>query len=112
MTDSPNKKPKQRHAKKTGKPVGLAEAPQPELSGAPLKGSVSEWVTQIEREAETADRDAEMSRIRSQAGKHRVRVQREARKQQEARSAASTTGRVTEKEARSAASTTGSVTEK
>src|SRR5680860_273494 len=87
MTDSPDKTPKQRRAKKTGKPAGLAETPQPDLSGTPLTGSVSDWVLQLEREAETADRDAEMSRIRSQAGKHRVKVQQKARKQQEARSA-------------------------
>ncbi len=33
-------------------PHGFGEAPQPELSGAPMSGSVSDWAAQIEREAE------------------------------------------------------------
>ncbi len=37
---------------------GFAEAPQAELSGAPLSGSIADWAEQIEREAEIAARPA------------------------------------------------------
>jgi len=35
---------------------GFAEAPQPELSGTPLSGSISDWAGQISREAEQENR--------------------------------------------------------
>ncbi len=64
---------------------GFAERPQPGLEGMPTDGggSLSDWMRQIETEAETTDRDAEMSRIRSEAGKHRVKVAQQARKHAE-----------------------------
>jgi excinuclease ABC subunit B len=37
-------------------PGGFGEAPQPELSGVPLSGSVSDWAEQIAREAEREGR--------------------------------------------------------
>ena len=57
--------------KKTGKPSGFEEAPQAEFEGAPLSGSVEDWVKQLEAEAEREARDAETREIRSKAGKHR-----------------------------------------
>lgn len=38
------------------KPGGFGEAPQPELSGTPLTGSISGWADEIAREAEDAPR--------------------------------------------------------
>ncbi len=55
-------------------PRGFGEAPQPELSGAPLTGSVSDWAREMERAAEEELRATEMRAIRSKAGKHRVQV--------------------------------------
>jgi len=67
-----------------GKTPGFAESPQRGLEGSPLdEGALADWMAQVEREAETVDRDAEMSRIRSEAGKHRVKVARQARKHAE-----------------------------
>ncbi len=60
--------------KKTGKPAGCEESPQPELTGSPLEGSVADWASQLEREAEESARKAEMRDIRSKAGKHRVKA--------------------------------------
>jgi len=57
--------------KKTGKPSGFEEQPQQEFEGAPLSGSVEDWVRQLEAEAERDSRDTEMREIRSKAGKHR-----------------------------------------
>ncbi|MEZ5809875.1 MAG: excinuclease ABC subunit UvrB [Rhizobiaceae bacterium] len=62
--------------KKTGRPAGLGEAPQPELEGTPLEGSISNWAAELEREAEQSARKEEMRAIRSKAGKHRVKAQR------------------------------------
>jgi excinuclease ABC subunit B len=53
---------------------GFGEAPQPELSGAPLSGSVSDWVRDLEKAAEEETRKASTRAIRSEAGKHRTRV--------------------------------------
>ncbi|WP_370322502.1 excinuclease ABC subunit UvrB, partial [Oricola sp.] len=61
--------------KKTGKPSGFEEAPQAEFEGAPLSGSVEDWVKQLEAEAERDARDTEMREIRSKAGKHRRKAQ-------------------------------------
>ncbi|MFN3550151.1 MAG: excinuclease ABC subunit UvrB, partial [Mesorhizobium sp.] len=55
-------------------PRGFGEAPQPELSGTPLTGSVSDWAREMERAAEEELRATEMRAIRSKAGKHRVQV--------------------------------------
>jgi excinuclease ABC subunit B len=65
------------------------EAPQPPLSGAPLKGGISDWAAEIERAAmedmRRARRD-ETRAIRSAAGTHRVTAENAALK--EARRAA------------------------
>ncbi len=53
---------------------GFAEAPQKDMSGAPLSGSVSDWAREMERAAEADARAAEMRAIRSAAGKHRVKA--------------------------------------
>ncbi|MCR4268509.1 excinuclease ABC subunit UvrB [Nitratireductor sp. ZSWI3] len=42
---------------------GFAEAPQPELSGAPLSGSVADWAEEIEREAGKAPKAKKPSKI-------------------------------------------------
>jgi excinuclease ABC subunit B len=60
--------------KKTGKPSGFDEAPQQEFEGAPLTGSVEDWVRQLEDEAARETRDAETREIRSKAGKHRLKA--------------------------------------
>ncbi len=53
---------------------GFAEAPQPELTGSPLEGSITDWAAKLEREAEESARKSEMRDIRSKAGKHRVKA--------------------------------------
>ncbi|MEL6202011.1 MAG: excinuclease ABC subunit UvrB, partial [Pseudomonadota bacterium] len=51
---------------------GFEEAPQKALDGAPIQGgSIDDWVKQLEADAAREQRDAEMSEIRSKAGKHR-----------------------------------------
>jgi excinuclease ABC subunit B len=62
-------------------PRGFGEAPQPELSGTPLTGSVSDWAREMERAAEEELRATEMRSIRSKAGKHRVQVAIDAEKE-------------------------------
>jgi excinuclease ABC subunit B len=66
--------------KQTGRPAGFEEAPQPQLTGEPLSGSVADWVKQLEAEAEKTQRDAEMRTIRSKAGKHRRKAATEGNK--------------------------------
>jgi len=56
---------------------GFDEAPQSSLEGVPYSGSVSDWARELERAAEEEARKSEMRAIRSQAGKHRVRAERE-----------------------------------
>ena len=65
-----------RPRKKTGRPSGFEEAPQPEPTGSPLDGSVADWAARLEREAEESARETEMRDIRSRAGKHRVGARR------------------------------------
>ena len=60
-------------------PSGFEEAPQASFEGAPLSGSVSDWVKQLEREAEQQSRAESMREIRSRAGKHRKAVEKDAR---------------------------------
>jgi excinuclease ABC subunit B len=60
-------------------PDGFAEAPQSSFEGEPISGSVSDWVRQLEREAEQQSRGETMRDIRSKAGKHRKAVEKEAR---------------------------------
>ena len=58
---------------------GFEEAPQAPFEGEPLSGSVSDWVKQLEREAEQQSRGESMREIRSRAGKHRKAVEKDAR---------------------------------
>ncbi|MCU0791067.1 MAG: excinuclease ABC subunit UvrB, partial [Nitratireductor sp.] len=65
--------------KKTGKPSGFEEAPQAEFKGAPLKGPVSGWLDEIAAGMDDdalarAARAEETRRIRSEAGKHRLKA--------------------------------------
>ncbi len=55
-------------------PPGFGEAPQPGISGAPMSGSVTDWVRDLEKQAETESRKASTRAIRSEAGKHRTRA--------------------------------------
>ena len=62
---------------------GFDEAPQPALTGVPLKGGIADWAAQLEREALEDVRKArkeETRQIRSSAGLHRVKVEIAAQK--------------------------------
>ncbi|MFZ1773889.1 MAG: excinuclease ABC subunit UvrB, partial [Rhizobiaceae bacterium] len=65
--------------KKHGKPSGLEEGPQAPFEGAPFQGSVSDWVRDLERAAEKEARKAETRDIRSKAGTHRAKIERQTR---------------------------------
>jgi len=64
-------------------PAGFEEAPQAPFEGAPVSGSVSDWVKQLERDAEQQARTESMREIRSKAGKHRKTVENSARQHSE-----------------------------
>ena len=63
-----------RSPKKSPAPTGFEEAPQAPFEGAPLSGSVSDWVKQLESEAETSGIETQRQ-IASKAGKHRKKVE-------------------------------------
>ena len=66
-------------------PSGFEEPPQRSFEGAPaseLSGSVSDWVRQLEAEAEAAAVETQRE-LASKAGKHRKKIEIEARKQSE-----------------------------
>ncbi|EJZ17551.1 DEAD/DEAH box helicase family protein, partial [Rhizobium sp. Pop5] len=69
--------------KKSPAPNGFEEAPQSSFEGAPLSGSVADWVKQLEADAEAAGVESQRE-IASKAGKHRKKVENEARKHAEA----------------------------
>ncbi|MEY9197092.1 hypothetical protein ABIA16_002208 [Sinorhizobium fredii] len=69
MAQNPKNPPK-----KSAAPGGFEEAPQAPLSGAPLSGNVSDWVKQLEAEAETSAFESQRE-IASKAGKHRKKVE-------------------------------------
>ncbi|MBC2773369.1 excinuclease ABC subunit UvrB [Rhizobium sp. AQ_MP] len=58
------------------------EAPQTPFEGAPLSGSVSDWVKQLEAEAEASTVESQRE-LASKAGKHRKKIEVEARKHAE-----------------------------
>ncbi len=58
------------------------EAPQAPFEGAPLSGSVSDWVKQLEAEAEASTVESQRE-LASKAGKHRKKIEVEARKHAE-----------------------------
>ena len=59
---------------------GFGEAPQSSFEGAPLEGSVSDWVKQLEAEAEASGVETQRE-IASKAGKHRKKIEIAAREQ-------------------------------
>jgi excinuclease ABC subunit B len=61
---------------------GFEEAPQSQFEGAPLSGSVSDWVKQLEAEAEAASVESRRE-VASKAGKHRKTVENAARRHTE-----------------------------
>ncbi|MBC7149862.1 MAG: excinuclease ABC subunit UvrB [Rhizobium sp.] len=63
-------------------PSGFEEAPQVSFDGAPLSGSVSDWVKQLEAEAEASTVESQ-GELASKAGKHRKKIEIEARKHSE-----------------------------
>ncbi|MGE6741861.1 excinuclease ABC subunit UvrB [Allorhizobium pseudoryzae] len=62
------------------KPSGFEEAPQSSFEGAPLSGSVADWVKQLEAEAEASSVETQRE-IASKAGKHRKKIEIAAREQ-------------------------------
>lgn len=72
--------------KKSSAPSGFEEAPQAPLSGTPLSGNVSDWVKQLEAEAEASTFETQRE-IASKAGKHRKKVEIAASKSSGNRSA-------------------------
>ncbi|MBB4477888.1 excinuclease ABC subunit UvrB [Rhizobium etli] len=69
--------------KKSPAPNGFEEAPQSSFEGAPLSGSVADWVKQLEADAEASGVESQRD-IASKAGKHRKAVENAARKHSEA----------------------------
>ncbi|NKL95423.1 excinuclease ABC subunit UvrB [Rhizobium leguminosarum] len=67
-----------RSPKKSPAPNGFEEAPQSSFEGAPLSGSVADWVKQLESDAEASGVDTQRE-IASKAGKHRKKVEIAAR---------------------------------
>ncbi|MBY5351466.1 excinuclease ABC subunit UvrB [Rhizobium leguminosarum] len=64
--------------KKSPAPNGFEEAPQSSFEGAPLSGSVADWVKQLEAHAEASGVETQRQ-IASKAGKHRKKVEIAAR---------------------------------
>ncbi|CAN7328378.1 MULTISPECIES: excinuclease ABC subunit UvrB [unclassified Ensifer] len=60
--------------RKTTVPGGFEEAPQAPLSGTPLSGNVSDWVKQLEADAEASAFESQRE-VASKAGKHRKKVE-------------------------------------
>lgn len=59
---------------------GFGEAPQSSFEGAPLEGSVADWVKQLEAEAEASGVETQRE-IASKAGKHRKKIEIAAREE-------------------------------
>ncbi|WP_084368389.1 excinuclease ABC subunit UvrB [Rhizobium sp. RU36D] len=68
--------------KKSSAPQGFEEAAQASLEGAPYEGSVSDWLKQLEAEAEASTVETQRE-IASKAGKHRKKIEIEARRHAE-----------------------------
>ena len=60
--------------KKSPAPNGFEEAAQSSFEGAPLSGSVADWVKQLEADAEASGVETQRQ-IASKAGKHRKKVE-------------------------------------
>ncbi len=76
MAKSPKKSP----ASPRENNAGFEEAPQSSFEGAPLSGSVSDWVKQLEAEAEASSVETQRE-IASKAGKHRKKIEIAAREE-------------------------------
>ncbi|MEH6692776.1 MAG: excinuclease ABC subunit UvrB [Pseudorhizobium pelagicum] len=87
-----------------GAPRGFDEAPQAPFEGAPLEGSVSDWVRQLEAEAEASGVETQRE-IASKAGKHRKKIEIAAR-EEAIREAAAEAAKTAPKPARKGAPTT------
>ncbi len=61
---------------------GFEEAPQSAFEGAPLSGSVADWVKQLEADAEASTVESRRE-VASKAGKHRKQVENAARQHSE-----------------------------
>ncbi|MEH3125277.1 excinuclease ABC subunit UvrB [Agrobacterium cavarae] len=61
---------------------GFEEMPQASFEGSPLAGSVADWVKQLEAEAEATSVETQRE-VASKAGKHRKKIEIEARKEAE-----------------------------
>ncbi|MCF3639875.1 excinuclease ABC subunit UvrB [Rhizobium sp. TRM95111] len=85
-----------RSPKKSPSPTGFEEAPQSPLAGAPLSGSVADWVKQLEAEAEAAGIESRRE-VASKAGKHRKTVENAARQHAERMALESAEGRKPER---------------
>ncbi|WP_457585928.1 excinuclease ABC subunit UvrB [Ensifer canadensis] len=73
MAQDPKKSAKNSPRKSTV-PGGFEEAPQAPLSGTPLSGNVSDWVKQLEADAEASAFESQRE-VASKAGKHRKKVE-------------------------------------
>ncbi|MFK0384539.1 excinuclease ABC subunit UvrB [Agrobacterium sp. NPDC090273] len=73
---------------------GFEEMPQAPFEGAPLSGSVADWVKQLEAEAEASSVETQRE-IASKAGKHRKKIEIEARKEAEKAAPAKTAKKTT-----------------
>ena len=71
---------------KSPAPDGFEEVPQSSFEGAPLGGSVADWVKQLEADAEASGVETQRQ-IASKAGKHRKKVEIAASKSAEGRGA-------------------------
>jgi excinuclease ABC, B subunit len=71
-----------RTPKKPSSPSGFEEAPQASFEGAPYEGNIADWLKQIEAEAEASSVESQRE-IASKAGRHRKKVENEARKHTE-----------------------------
>jgi excinuclease ABC subunit B len=81
---------------------GFEEAPQSSFEGAPLSGSVADWVKQLEAEAEASSVETQRE-IASKAGKHRKKIEiaaREAAIKEAAKAAPKTAQKTAQKTAK------------
>ena len=63
-------------ARRAQRGAGFEESPQPDLTGEPLSGSITDWAEQLQRQAE-AETFETRREVASRAGKHRTKVARD-----------------------------------
>ena len=61
-------------ARRAQRGAGFEEAPQPDLTGEPLSGSISDWAEELRRQAE-AETFETRREVASKAGRHRKKVE-------------------------------------